>query len=150
VLSEFAAGERRARRRDRSNRARSLAERLHAGRRDLVEHLRRVAFAVPRTFRAVAWLHHAGETNVTVHTLRSAGLTSDEVTAIKLFAHADPSRSKHAVLDRARTLSKASGLAGYLARVVARAAIEDRLDGARPEGDILAALTLLPDPRLTR
>lgn len=38
-------------------------------------------------------------------------------------------------MDRTRTLSKAAGSAGYLARVVARAAIEDRLDGARPVGE---------------
>jgi hypothetical protein len=36
----------------------------------------------------------------------------------------------------------------HLARVVARAAIEDRLDGARPVGETLTALYLLPDPRL--
>jgi hypothetical protein len=47
-----------------------------------------------------------------------------------------------------RTLSKASGSAGYLARVVARAAIADRLGGVRPVGETLTALCLLPDPRL--
>jgi hypothetical protein len=51
-------------------------------------------------------------------------------------------------LDRMRTLSKAPGSAGYLARVVARAAIEDRLDGARPAGETLTSLSLLPNPRL--
>ena len=30
------------------------------------------------------------------------------------------------------------------------AAIEDRLGGARPEAETLAALRLLPDPRLTK
>jgi hypothetical protein len=34
------------------------------------------------------------------------------------------------------------------ARVVTRAAIEDRLDGARPVGETLTALSLLPDPRM--
>jgi hypothetical protein len=34
--------------------------------------------------------------------------------------------------------------------VVARAGIEDRLDRARPTGDTLAALMLLPDPRRAR
>jgi hypothetical protein len=47
-----------------------------------------------------------------------------------------------------RALSKASGSAGYLAGVVARAAIEDRLDGTLPVGETLTALSLLPDPWL--
>jgi hypothetical protein len=46
----------------------------------------------------------------------------------------------------ARALCKVPGRAGFLARVVARAEIEDRLDGARAEGETLAALRLLPDP----
>jgi hypothetical protein len=37
---------------------------------------------------------------------------------------------------------------GPLARVVARAAIEDRSDGGRPIGETLTALYVLPDPRL--
>jgi hypothetical protein len=148
VLAELAARERQARRRDRSHPARVLAERLHRGRRDLLGHLRRVAFAVPRRFRAVAWLHHVGEADVTPRALTSAGLTRDELAAIELFAPTAPSPSEHHLLDQVRTLSKAPGSAGHLARVVARAAIEDRLDGARAEGDTLAALTLLPDPRL--
>jgi hypothetical protein len=47
-----------------------------------------------------------------------------------------------------RTLAKAPGSAGYLARVVARAAIEDNLGGSPPAGETLTALCLLPDPRL--
>ena len=47
-------------------RARALAERLHAAQRDrdgtpLIDHVRRVAAAVPRDARAVAWLHEALE-----------------------------------------------------------------------------------------
>ena len=51
----------------------------------------------------------------------------------------------------ARTLHRGRHdlLAHLIARVVARAAIEDLLEGARPDGDSLAALALLPDPRLT-
>jgi hypothetical protein len=52
------------------------------------------------------------------------------------------------LLDHVRALSNAPGSAGYLARVVARAAIEDRLDGTRPLGETLTALCLLPDPWL--
>jgi hypothetical protein len=49
---------------------------------------------------------------------------------------------------RDRRARRRDGSAGYLARVVARAAIEDRLDGARPVGETLTALCLLPNPRL--
>jgi hypothetical protein len=52
------------------------------------------------------------------------------------------------LLDRMCTLSKAPGSAGYLARVVEPAAIEDRLDGSRPVGETLTGLCLLPDQRL--
>jgi hypothetical protein len=90
VLAELAARERQARRSDRSHRARVLSERLHWGRRDLLGHLRRVAFAVPRRFRAVAWLHHADEADVTPRALTSAGLTRDEDTLAALTLLPDP------------------------------------------------------------
>ena len=87
---------------------------------------------------------------MTSRALNAAGLTSEEVAAVDLLSaagHGSPDRS---VLHRARDLSRAPGGAGHIARVVARASIEDRLDGALPEGEILAALALLPDPRLAR
>jgi hypothetical protein len=148
VLAELALSERRRRRRDPSHGARALAERLHRGRQDLLAHLRRVAYTVPRTFRPVAWLHHARDAHVTSRALTAAGLTGEEVVAVDLLAHAANPSAHRSVLHRARVLSEAPRLAGYLARVVARAAIEDLLDGARPEGETLAALRLLPDPRL--
>ena len=150
VLVEFALSERRERRRDRSSDARILAETLHRGSRDLLAHLRRVAFAVPNRFRAVAWLHHSVETNVTFQALAAAGLRKDEVEAIELLAHFDLTSLEALTLSRPRVLSQAPGLPGYLARVVAHAAIEDRLDGQRPCGDTAAALRLLPDPELAR
>jgi hypothetical protein len=146
VLAEFALRERRARRSQRSHGPRALAQTLHRGRSELLAHLRRVAHAVPRRFRAVAWLHHAPEAEVTSRALTAAGLTEDEVAAVELFdAPPAPWRS---TLHRARSLSNAPGRPGQLARVVARAAIEDRLDGARPSGETLSALRLLPDPGL--
>jgi hypothetical protein len=150
VLAEFAIRERRGRGRDRSRRARALAETLHGGRHDLLAHLRRVAYAIPMRFRAVAWLHHSVETDVTSHALAAAGLTIEEVAAVELLAHFDPPPPEPPALSRVRALSRAPGRAGYLARVVARAAIEDRLDGQRPEGETVAALRLLPDPGLAR
>jgi hypothetical protein len=148
VLAELAIRERRARPGDRLHRARVLAERLHRGRHDLLAHLRRVADAVPSRFRAVAWLHHAPQARMRPGELAAAGLTADEQRAIELLAELAPPCSGHAFLDRARALSGVPGRAGQLARVVERAAIEDRLDGAPPRGETLSTLLLLPDPRL--
>jgi hypothetical protein len=148
VLAEFALRERRARRRDGSHGARVLAQRLHRGRAEMLAHLRRVVQAVPSRFRRVAWLHHAHEANVTRQALSTAGLTKEEMSALELLAAAGWASRALPLLDRVRTLSKAPGSDGYLARLVARAAIEDRLDGARPVGETLTALYLLPDPRL--
>jgi hypothetical protein len=148
VLAELALREQRARRRDGSHGASVLAQRLHRDRDDLLAHLRRVVQAVPRRFRRVAWLHHAHEADLTQRALRTVGLTEEEMSALELLAAADRASRARPLLDRMRTLSKAPGSAGYLARVVARAAIEDRLDGARPVGETLTALCLLPDPWL--
>lgn len=150
VLAELALSGRRARRRDPSRGAPALAEKLHRGRHDLLAHLRRVADAVPRAFRPVAWLHHARDAHVTSRALTAAGLSREEVAAVDLLGHAARRSSLSSVLNSARVLSKAPGRAGYVARVVARAAIEDRLDGARPDGETLVALRLLPDPWLPR
>jgi hypothetical protein len=83
---------------------------------------------------------------VTPRALSNAGLTQDELSALELLAAAGSSSPARPLLDRVLTLSKAPGSAGHLARVVARAAIEDRLAGARPVGETLTALCLLPDP----
>jgi hypothetical protein len=85
---------------------------------------------------------------VTAEALRTVALTKEEMSALDLLAAAGSAARGLPLLDRVRTLSKAPGSAGYLARVVARAAIEDRLDGARPVGETLTALCLLPDPWL--
>jgi hypothetical protein len=148
VLAQLASSGRPGRRPDPSHSARTLAQKLRRGHHDLLAHLRRVAQAVPRTFRPVAWLHHAREAHVTSRALAAAGLTREEVAAVDLLAPVAYRSPQGSVLHRARALSKAPGLAGYLARVVARASIEDRLDEAPPEGETLAALRLLPDRRL--
>jgi hypothetical protein len=148
VLAELALPERQTRYGDGSHRARVLAHRLHQGRDDLLAHLRRVVHAVPSRFRRVAWLHHAHERDVTSQAMTAAGLTHEELSALELLAAAACASRALPPLDRLRRLSTAPGSAGYLARVVARAAIEDRLDGARPVGETLTALSLLADPRL--
>jgi hypothetical protein len=84
-----------------------------------------------------------GEANVTAHALAAAGLSKD---AIGLF---DPPRaSRRSVAHRARSRSDPPRRSGRLARVVVPAAIENRLDGARANGETLTALPLLPDPGL--
>jgi hypothetical protein len=147
VLAELRLRERRARRRDELHGARLLAQKLHHGQLDLLAHLRRVAHGLPGRFRAVAWLHHAHEADLTPRALTAVGLTKDEAAAVELFDA--PSAPRRSVLQQARSLSNAPGRPGQLARVVTRAAIEDRLDGAPPSGETLSALRLLPDPRLT-
>ena len=151
ILAELALRERQARRQPEPQQApRALAERLHRGRDDLLAHLRRVAHAVPNGFRSVAWLHHAREAAVTPRALTAAGLTHAEVRAIELLAYADPCVPKNLELARVRAIAEAPNSAGYLARVVAHAALKDRLDGARPTGESLTALRLVTDPRLAR
>ena len=147
VLAELRLRERRARRRDGLHGARLLAQKLHRGSDDLLAHLRRVAHALPGRFRAVAWLHHAHEADVTPRALAAAGLSKAEAAAIELLAA--PPAPQGSLLQHVRTLSAAPGSAGHLARVVARAAIEDQLDGAHADGETLTALRLLPDPGLT-
>lgn len=147
MLAALALRERRARRRDGSHGARVLARRLPRGGDDLLAPLRRVAQAVPRRFRRVAWLHDAHEADVTPRARSTVGLTTEEMSALELLAAAGCAARTDRLLDQMGALSKAPGSAGYLARVLARAAIEDRLDEARPAGETLTALCL-PDPRL--
>jgi len=72
--------------------AEDIARRIHAGQRGrggrpLVEHLERVAAAVPPPARATAWLHDALETTaVAGEELRAAGLDADELDALALLA----------------------------------------------------------------
>jgi hypothetical protein len=148
VLAELALWERRARRRYGADGARALAQRLHADRDELLGHLRRVMVGVPKRFRRVAWLHHAHEADAAPRPLRTVGLTNAELSALELLAATGSAARTLPLLERMRTLSKAPGSAGYLARVVARAAIEDQLDTARPVGETLTALSVLPDRRL--
>jgi hypothetical protein len=105
VIAELALSERRARRRDPSRGARALAHRLHRDRHDLLAHLRRAAYAVPKAFRPVSWLHHAREANVTPCALTGAGLTNSEVPAVELFDASLAPRSS--ALQQARSLSNA-------------------------------------------
>jgi hypothetical protein len=139
VIAEFLLRERQAmiRRRNDRDEARMLAERLHRGNDDLLSHLGRVALVVPPQCRAVAWLHHAHEADVTRPALHVARLTAVEVEAIELLASLSGDQ-----LHRARALSAAPGAVGDFARVVARAELEDKLRGRRPDSEDRSASPL--------
>jgi hypothetical protein len=140
VLAELALRERRARRSDGSDDARVLAQRVHRGRDDLLAHC--VASCRPSRLGSarVAWLHHAHEADVTRQALSTVGVTKEEMSALEILSAAGCSSRALPLLDSMGRLSKAPGSAGYLARVVTRAATEDRLDGARPVGETLTGI----------
>src|SRR5215211_6782361 len=64
-----------------TDRAQALAEELHRGERDpagapLIDHVRRVAAAVPSDARVVAWLHEVLEyTSTSEHALLGEGIS---------------------------------------------------------------------------
>lgn len=143
VLAECRQRERRARRRDELHGAHLLAQKLHHGRLELFAHLRRVARVLPGRVRAVARLRQAHEADVTARALSAVSLPKDEVAAVALFDA--PSAPPASILHRARGLSSATDRPSQLAGVAARAALEDRLDGAPPGGEAITALLVLPD-----
>ncbi len=110
--------------------ARRFAERVHSEALDryglpLLDHVRRVADAVPRQARTVAWLHetveHAG---VSQDELRAAGADADEIAAVELLTR---NPETDAYLAHVRQIANAPGRAGELARTVKRADLNDRL-----------------------
>jgi len=109
--------------------AEDIARRIHAGQRGrggrpLVEHLERVAAAVPPPARATAWLHDALETTaVAGEELRAAGLDADELDALALLARM-PMESYELYTLR---IAYAVDEAGSLARAVKLAALDDHL-----------------------
>jgi hypothetical protein len=113
-------------------RARAIAERLHLGAREddgtpVIRHVQRVATAVPEEARAVAWLHEVLEwTAVTEQELLIAGLTSDELRALRLLNRMTHSHSDRRYLAHLVLIAHATGDSGRLARLVKTADLEDR------------------------
>ena len=109
--------------------AQRLAWRAHVGQRTrfdepVIEHVRRVAAAVPASARVTAWLHDLLELCPgTRSELRRHGLTSDELAALELLTHvqAEPYESY------VGRIVDAPGPAGYLARIVKLADLDDHL-----------------------
>jgi hypothetical protein len=114
--------------------ASEIARRVHAADTDrfgdrIVDHLARVAAAVPADARALAWLHDVLErTDTSREVLRRAGLTPTEDGALGLLTRdlGEPYEA-HAL-----RVALAPGLDGRLARLVKRADLDDHIAHARP------------------
>ena len=116
-----------------TDRARVLAERLHHGQRDaggspLIDHVRRVAGAVPGDARVVAWLHEVLEyTSISEEALLAEGLSLDELRALRLLTHDKDARSKASYLAQVELIARAKGAGACVARSVKRADLADRV-----------------------
>jgi hypothetical protein len=117
--------------------ARAIASRNHRGQRNrfddaVIEHVERVAAAVPPEARAVAWLHDLLElTAVGWAQLRGRGLTPVEESALALLTRAADEPYDAYVL----RIADAPGRAGSIARMVKLADLDDHLAHGRiPRG----------------
>ena len=115
-----------------TTRARAIARRVHLGDREedgtpVIRHVQRVASTVTEDARAVAWLHEVLEwTGVTERELLVAGLTSDELRALRLLSRPTDSRSDRRYLAHLELIARAAGGSGRLARIVKTADLRDR------------------------
>ena len=115
-----------------SDRARALAEGLHRGEPDaggapLIDHVRRVAAAVPGDARVVAWLHEVFEyTSISEDALVAEGLSLDELRALRLLTHDKGSRSNVSYLAQVELIARAEGAGASIARSVKGADLADR------------------------
>jgi hypothetical protein len=144
VLAEMAFRGRRARQ---PTLARAVAEGIHRGNHDLLDHLLSVARAVPPRFRRVAWLHHARDVAAGPRDLASVGLTASERAAIELLSELDLPTPGRKELQRLYAIAREPGGTGHIARVVAGASLWERLAHAPAAGEDQARLRLLTDPR---
>jgi len=140
--------------------ARRFAERVHEGALDrygepLLDHVRRVAAAVPPEARVVAWLHETLElAPVTPEQLAGCGASGEEIAAVQLLTRA-PDVSARAYLAHVARIAAAPGRAGGLARIVKVADLRDRLENrpAAPPAEAAwpphdAALSMLAPTRI--
>jgi len=115
------------------DRAQALAEWLHHGQREaggapLIDHVRRVAGAVPHNARVVAWLHEVLEhTATSEEALLAEGLSSDDLRAIRLLSRNIVSRSHASYLAHVEQIVSAEGPGAATARTVKRADLADRM-----------------------
>ena len=115
-----------------ADRARALAEALHHGQREqggapLIEHVRRVAAAVPGEARVVAWLHEVLEhTSISEQELLADGLSLDDLRALRLLTRGNDSPSDASYLAHVELIARARGAGAGVARRVKRADLTDR------------------------
>lgn len=116
--------------------AQRLARRLHDGHRTragepLIEHLERVARAVPGGLRALAYLHDVLERDRrAVGELRDSGLSAGELAVLTLLSRASGDSYEEYVL----RIAWAGGATGRAARVIKAADLEDHLRHRRAAG----------------
>ena len=114
-----------------SETARALAERVHGAALDrygspLLQHIARVAAAVPVEATVVAWLHEGLEyAGLTVDELRRAGASEAEIGALKLLSR-DLKGDDAAYVAHITRIARAPGHSGRLARIVKRVDLVDR------------------------
>lgn len=113
--------------------ARLLALRVHRGQVEptggpLIAHVRRVALATPEFARPVAWLHEVLEwTSVAEQELLAAGVSDDELRALRLLNRSTARGSHDGYLAHVEMIARAGGRAGGLARSVKLADLQDRI-----------------------
>jgi hypothetical protein len=118
----------------------AMATQLHLGELEedgtpLLAHLRRVAAMVPLEARAVAWLHEAlGWTAVAEEDLLLAGLTSEQLRALRLLNLGNLWQSDRAYLAHLELIARSAGQSGSLARIVRIADLRDRCAHPRVRG----------------
>jgi hypothetical protein len=109
--------------------ARVIAHRVHAGQLDrfgeyVIEHVERVAQAVPDDARPTAYLHDVLEVpDARPEDLLAHGLTRDEFLVLELLTR----RPNESYRSYVRRISRATGEAGRLARIIKRADLDDHL-----------------------
>ena len=114
--------------------AAAIARRAHVGQTDcfggrVIDHVARVARALPPNARSVAWLHDILErTTMNVEALRSVGLTSLEEGALDVLTR----RDGEAYDTYSLRVAFASGDEGRLARIVKLADLDDHIASASP------------------
>jgi hypothetical protein len=113
---------------------RRLAESLYrrsawgGGDADLTAHVQRVVSMVPRDAQAVAWLHEAFEyAHWTAEDLAVLGFEADEIHAIRLLTRDGRPASDVDFLQHLAAVARAPGNAGRLARIIALADLNDRI-----------------------
>ena len=110
----------------------AMAAELHLGELEedgtpLLAHLGRVARIVPGDARAVAWLHEAlAWTAVAEEDLLLAGLTSEELRALRLLNLGNLWQNDRAYLGHIELIARSAGQSGHLARIVKLADLRDR------------------------